>query len=932
MTNKTDFLSLLQRNRAAIDETDALRDIRAVISLQGHSPMLAITDASLHPVQLETNNLKSTHARLVSACRRVTDSMALSFDWTADYSENRQIPIADYPFLVPLIVDCADILVDSSGNPLAVEREAAPLRFTLHKVGRQESHPPYFKGDFTTGDRKVDCFISDQYAMTDDGIRRVRSVGQQFGALMALTNSVEANLLELYLSVLFSAVNNVNVDVEGYDIIRDDTPVKAAPTIIFEKVDDDNALHLRVTESVGSLPPELTDSMALSYVATVDGNKIIVKPLSEGDGTASFNDVRRSVTGSAPSRTAAKEVWSDGNVMVIPAEVASTFLSGGLPSLLTRYRLIGADKLKSYRITATHPTLHLRLGSGIDFLEGSASVEIADQTFTINDLLNQYARTRYITLSDGTRAIVDETYMKRLNRIFVRARGKGDKVKVSFFDLPEVMEMLDAKDTQEKAFARYRKFYEGFGALADAKIQTPGLKARLRGYQKDGVKWIDYLYRNNMGGCLADDMGLGKTVQTIGQLCRTVPKQTSPSLIVMPRSLLFNWQQEFDRFAPHIKVSSYYGLARDLDESLKADVILTSYAVARNDIEQLMKHEFDYVILDESQNIKNVDAQMTKAVWLLKARHRLAISGTPIENNLTELYSLFHFLNPAMFGSMKDFNDRYAAPIQKDGDADAATALRTKIYPFMLRRLKKDVIVDLPERTEQTLMVEMSERQAALYEERRRYFAGEVEAAFQSRGAEKARFELLRALGELRQIASVPEEKTDGTIASPKIELLVANVLQAVENGHKVVVFYNFLAGIELTGQQLDKAGVGYDVMTGATQNRRRVVENFSDNPDCKVLLMTVKTGGVGLNLVCADTVFIAEPWWNKAAEDQAINRLHRIGQKNAVNCYYMITANTIEEKIRQLQEQKSALVDAVISSDASGKTLTPQDIEYLLS
>lgn len=354
--------------------------------------------------------------------------------------------------------------------------------------------------------------------------------------------------------------------------------------------------------------------------------------------------------------------------------------------------------------------------------------------------------------------------------------------------------------------------------------------------------------------------------------------------------------------------------------------------MARNDIEQLMNHEFDYVILDESQNIKNVDAQMTKAVWLLKARHRLAISGTPIENNLTELYSLFHFLNPAMFGSMKDFNDRYAAPIQKDGDADAATALRTKIYPFMLRRLKKDVIVDLPERTEQTLMVEMSERQAALYEERRRYFAGEVEAAFRSRGAEKARFELLRALGELRQIASVPEEKTDGAIASPKIELLVANVLQAVENGHKVVVFYNFLAGIELTGQQLDKAGVGYDVMTGATQNRRRVVENFSDNPDCKVLLMTVKTGGVGLNLVCADTVFIAEPWWNKAAEDQAINRLHRIGQKNAVNCYYMITANTIEEKIRQLQEQKSALVDAVISSDASGKTLTPQDIEYLLS
>lgn len=932
MINKPDFMSLLRRDSIIRHENEAIKDIRAVITLHGNTALLAITDASLRPVELEANNRKSTHARLISACRRVTDSMALSFDWTADYSDTGQIPIADYPFLVPLLVDCADILVDSSGNPLTVDRETALLRFSLHKVRRQEGYPLYYKGDFTIDDRKIDCFMSDQYALTGDGIRRVRSVGQQFGALMALTNRVEANLLELYLSVLFSAVNNVDVNVEGYDIIHDDTPVKVTPTIIFEKVDDDNALHLRVTESVGSLPSELTDNMDLSRIVTLDGNKIIVQRLTDGDGSASFADVKRSVISSAPSRTAAKEVWSEDNLMLIPAETASSFLEQGLPSLLTRYRLIGADRLKSYKITASRPTLRLKLGSGIDFLEGSATVEIADQTFTINDLLNQYARTRYITLSDGTRAIVDETYMKRLNRIFMRARGNGDKVKVSFFDLPEVMDMLDTKDTQEKAFARYRKFYEGFGELASAKIQIPELQAKLRGYQKEGVKWLDYLYRNNMGGCLADDMGLGKTVQTIGLLCRTVPKQTSPSLIVMPRSLLFNWEEEFRKFAPHIKISTYYGTTRDLDESLKSDVVLTSYAVARNDIEQLMNHEFDYVILDESQNIKNVDAQMTKAVRLLKAHHRLAISGTPIENNLTELYSLFHFLNPAMFGSMKDFNDRYAAPIQKDGDADAATALRTKIYPFMLRRLKKDVIVDLPERTEQTLMVEMSEQQAAFYEERRRYFAGEVEAVFRTRGPEKARFELLRALGELRQIASVPEEKTDGAISSPKIELLVDNVLQAVENGHKVVVFYNFLAGIELTGQQLDKAGVGYDVMTGATQNRRRVVENFSGNPDCKVLLMTVKAGGVGLNLVCADTVFIAEPWWNKAAEDQAVNRLHRIGQKNAVNCYYMITANTIEEKIRRLQELKSTLVDTVIHSDTSGKTLTPQDIEFLLS
>lgn len=362
-------------------------------------------------------------------------------------------------------------------------------------------------------------------------------------------------------------------------------------------------------------------------------------------------------------------------------------------------------------------------------------------------------------------------------------------------------------------------------------------------------------------------------------------------------------------------------------------MILTSYAMVRNDTEQFMKQEFEYIILDESQNIKNIDAQVTKAVWLLKGDHRLAISGTPIENNLTELYSLFHFLNPSMFGSLKEFGEEYVGPIQRDGDEDAANALRRKVFPFILRRLKRDVLTDLPERTEQVLTVEMSPRQAALYEERRKYFAGEIENTISSSGVQKASFELLQALLELRQIASVPEEKSNGSIPSPKIDLLMENLLSAVRNGHKVVVFYNFLAGIELTAKKLDHENIGYEIMTGATRDRQKVVERFQNDDDCRVMLMTIKTGGVGLNLVAADTVFVVEPWWNKAAEEQAINRLHRIGQKNSVNCYFLITADTIEEKIRQLQEKKSALVDAVITTDTgTGKNLSVEDINYLLS
>lgn len=932
MNNKPDFLSLLRRDSGTKRVNQAYSEIRAVITVKDSIPLLSITDVSLNPVHPDAKDLKGAHARLAGACRRISESMATSFDWMKEYTAPEQIPIADYPFIVPLLIDCADILVDNSGNPYSIENESKPLLFAIHRENYENGIPGRFKGNFTIAGTIVRCFISDQYAIGDNKIMRIRSVGQQFASLMSLTQSVDLRFLEIYLSIFFSAVSNVNVVVEGHDIIFTENFVKYVSTIIFEKVDSDNALYLRVTDSIGNIPPEFTNDITLSRVAELEGNRIIVRTLAESNVETTFSEVMQSVMSAAPSRALAKEIWSEGNLMIIPAEVASEFLSRKLPSMLTTYRLIGADKLRPYRITAARPSLNLKLGSGIDFLEGKATVDVAGQTFTISDLLNQYTRTRYITLSDGTRAFVDDTYMKRLQRIFSRARSKGDKVKVSFFDLPEIMEILNAEESQEKAFALYRNFYEGFGKLPSKQIEIPGLKATLRSYQTEGVKWLDYLYTNGMGGCLADDMGLGKTVQTIAMLCRTVPGQQSPSLIIMPRSLLFNWEQEFARFAPHISVATYYGTTRDLNESLKADVILTSYAVVRNDIRQFVEHEFDYIILDESQNIKNVDAMMTKAVWLLKGRHRLAISGTPVENNLSELYSLFRFLNPTMFGSHREFNDRYAVPIQKEGDSDAATALRTRIFPFILRRLKRDVIVDLPERTEQTLVVEMSERHAAFYEERRSYFSGEVSAAMQIRGIDKARFELLKALGELRQIASVPEEKTDGAIESPKIELLMTNVLQAVENGHKVVVFYNFLAGIELTAQQLEKAGVGYDIMTGATQNRQRVIENFSDNPDCKVLLMTVKTGGVGLNLVCADTVFIVEPWWNKAAEDQAINRLHRIGQKNAVNCYYLITAGTIEEKIRQLQEQKSALIDTVISSDSAGKTLSPQDIEYLLS
>ncbi len=427
-------------------------------------------------------------------------------------------------------------------------------------------------------------------------------------------------------------------------------------------------------------------------------------------------------------------------------------------------------------------------------------------------------------------------------------------------------------------------------------------------------------------------MGLGKTLQAITLLATIYPKEKKPTLIVMPRGLLFNWKQEVAKFAPQLSTFTFYGHQRDWKEAQKYHLILTTYGVMRSGIEQLKEVDFHYIILDESQNIKNIQAQTTKAAMLLQAKHRLALSGTPIENNLSELYSLFRFLNPAMFGSLRQFNENYLQPIQKDNDQDAVRELRKKIYPFILRRLKKDVLKDLPQKVEQIMYVEMSAKQKKLYEERRQFYQMAIQQQIATQGLQQSRFFIFQALNELRQIASIPENLSEGKITSPKRELLEEQLADTIANGHKALIFVNYLNAIELISEQLDELGIDFVSMSGSTRNREVLVDRFQNEPNCKVFLMTLKTGGTGLNLTAADTVFIFDPWWNAAAENQAIDRAHRIGQRNTVMAYKFITQDTIEEKIILLQQKKKELFDSIISTDSAAlKSLSEEDINYIL-
>lgn len=461
----------------------------------------------------------------------------------------------------------------------------------------------------------------------------------------------------------------------------------------------------------------------------------------------------------------------------------------------------------------------------------------------------------------------------------------------------------------------------------------PPLKLALREYQHRGYTWLTYLRKHRLGGCLADDMGLGKTVQAIALLAGIYPEEKQPSLIVMPKSLLFNWEREIRRFTPSLETSIYHGPGRNLKESLSNQVILTTYAMVRSNIQELKEEKFAYIILDESQNIKNLGSQISRAVILLEGRHRLALSGTPLENNITELYALFRFLNPPMFGSRNKFKTTYLEPIVKDGDETALRELKKMIYPFILRRLKEEVLTELPEKTEQVVYVEMTPDQEDLYHQRRRFYRRVLNERIEQEGFFKARFILFQALNELRQIASIPEVQGDQSLENPKKEILMEYLGEILENRHKALIFANYLEALNLMEEELTRRGVGCLKMTGATGNRDQIIDAFQHGEEHRVLLLTLKTGGVGLNLTAADYVFLFDPWWNVAAETQAVDRVHRIGQKNSVFSYKLITRGTIEEKILQLQQAKSNLIRSVITSDTDQmKSLTEEDIDFLFS
>ena len=545
-------------------------------------------------------------------------------------------------------------------------------------------------------------------------------------------------------------------------------------------------------------------------------------------------------------------------------------------------------------------------------------------------------RRREFKLPNGQVAIIPEEWFTDYLELFAFGEETEEGLNLRRHHLALVAD-LQSNELATVRMGRKLAKLRDFAEVEDHPLPA-GFQGELRPYQKAGYNWLRFVQDYHFGGCLADDMGLGKTVQTLAMLQHrreSGEAQGAASLLVLPTSLVFNWLNEAQKFTPDLRVLAYTGTYRDKnpDRFADYDVVLTSYGIVRLDTELLANYKFDYVILDESQAIKNPSSTTSQAVRQLRSKHRLILTGTPVENSTMDLWSQMSFINPGLLGTQAFFRKEFLKPIEKNQDEGRTRRLHALIKPFILRRHKAQVAKELPAKTEQLSYCQMTEEQAHAYEETKSVYRNKILRNLDEHGPANTQFLLLQGLTRLRQIANHPR-LADESYAheSGKLREVLRMIRNVVAEGHKVLVFSQFVQHLALVRAALDERQLAYAYLDGTTRDRPAEVARFQEDEDLKIFLISLKAGGVGLNLTAADYVFILDPWWNPAVEAQAVDRAHRIGQQRPVFTYKFITQNTVEEKILALQRRKLALVSELIATDeAVIKHLTRADIEELL-
>ena len=622
--------------------------------------------------------------------------------------------------------------------------------------------------------------------------------------------------------------------------------------------------------------------------------------------------------------------------IAIPKSEAFSWLNENRVNLLNFGFEVSQPESRDKKYFVGKAVIEVEVKENIDWFDIHAKIRFGEFEIPFKELRKLIMRRKVeFKLPNGEIAIIPEAWLTKYADLFALSEtdGEHEKPVLRKHHLNLVKELEEGNLAKVHLSEKLRSL-NSFSGIKNYPLPG-GFHGELRPYQRAGYNWLRFLNEYKLGGCLADDMGLGKTVQTLTMLQAEKDAGAGTTLLIMPTSLIYNWEMEANKFTPELRILNYTGTLRnkDIKRFENYDLVLTSYGITRLDVELLQQFYFNYIILDESQVIKNPTSNIAKAVRELKSRHKLVLTGTPIENTTMDLWSQMSFINPGILGTQTYFRNEFQYPIEKKNDEGRSKKLHAVIKPFILRRHKSQVATELPEKVENIQYCSMSTDQEKRYEEVKTHYREKIFKLIDQEGLGNSRFMILEGLTKLRQIANHPRMVEQGyTGDSGKLEDVTYMLENAVAEGHKVLIFSQFVKHLELVRQYLKTHKIDFAYLDGSSTDRKEQVERFNREPNLKVFLISIKAGGLGLNLTEADYVFILDPWWNPAVEAQAVDRAHRIGQKKKVFTYKFITRNTVEEKILMLQKRKLKLTTELITTEESFmKQLTRDDINQIL-
>ncbi len=855
--------------------------------------------------------------------------------------------------ILPLLVGKLVFEMGSDGEPawrkLIVMPEKASVLFHFR---RNEDNTHYFP-TIKYKEQKIDFQYKGGYILSDEPVWLVVE-----GRIYSFKKNIDGAKLKPFLNKKFiliphkvedtyyrkfiaPLVANFDVYAKGFEIVTKHSTPKAE--LAFAPLPQ---LQHSLALTNGGLEEHIDiEKFVFGYVFNYEGLKIepsnkneIIVDVEKTENSYVFHRIARNLKEEAELIDYLKSLGLDlvNGKKAFPAGEAFDWIQKNKLNLANKKIELVQKQNGNQKYFVGDASIKIDINENIDWFDIKAIILFGSYEIPFKELRALVLKGKNeIKLPNGEIAVIPASWLQDYSELFYFSENNDDEnliLKKHHIALIHELEHVEhAKVIMNKKLHQLRNFDK-----IDNFPMPQKFKGTLRPYQKAGYDWLQFLNYYNLGGCLADDMGLGKTVQTLALLqSQKEGGAMAASLLVMPTSLVYNWQKEAKKFTPNLNVFIYTGVNRtkDVGQFKGYDLVITSYGIIRRDLDLLVKYKFHYIILDESQAIKNPTSNISKAVRELHSSYRLILTGTPIENSTMDLWSQMNFINPGLLGSQAFFKKQFQIPIEKQNNEDKLNKLYKLIKPFIMRRHKSQVAKDLPEKIENIHYSTMTTLQADMYEETKNKYRNEILSHIETHGMGKSHMMLLQGLTKLRLIANHPKMTDPEYVGdSGKLDDMMHMLTNTLSEGHKILIFSQFVKHLTIVKEIIETRGLDYCYLDGATRNRQAQVDRFQENDDVKIFLISIKAGGLGLNLTEADYVFLLDPWWNPAVEAQAIDRAHRIGQTKKVFTYKFITKNTVEEKIVELQNRKLKLAENLITTDNSFvKSLNKKDIGDLL-